>query len=672
MKYLVYSIFFAFSLLQSCTTSKPIADRIESFDYNERSVIVNPSYTKVLNPVGVSALIGGTIAGSYLGNKYSPFDESYKINRNIDPYGLALGALSGYSITYLLIRATGLGKTFQATDKGKWLNQTKSNLRLISSTNNTINVIKSNIEPNYSIREYNDLIQFFDLFRNSSYNDKVLKEALNIPLTSEQLDYIITNLIDNSEIKLLYKQRYLTSSKSIDELLIAVERYGNCNLEIEVIAKNLVKTETDFLTFLTYFPHSNFIEEIIDVVKNELSFKTLQSIIETNISQPYINKLVSVLFSKIDDLAALRAYSKKYQNYITKKEIDILAWNLAKSSHENAKELISLFPKSPFIIHEVIDFQEGEYYVGESINNVPNGFGYKLYTNHPNNYYKGSWSKGMKNGFGEEYTQYVDNDFTLYKGDYVNNEREGNATINRGNKFTYVGPVVDGIPEGQGTLTYSSGEILSYKGAFKNGQFNGHGRLEFPQNEWLEGNFKDGFVHGLATRRINTGHRVTGEYRNGKGVGIHKYTKYILGGLVEQEAGTVDFGNGDEEISVTETYNWNDNVKNNSVNENEQTISKEENEEPVIDYESIEHPGVKKVGEWEFAGGGIVETRYYSCQIEFNDWISGKLFKYEDKHTYIISSLGIRDYEYSSYDNAIKALYIYKKYGVIIKTGRIN
>ncbi|QLH28321.1 MAG: hypothetical protein HWD63_02270 [Candidatus Parvibacillus calidus] len=76
-----------------------------------------------------------------------------------------------------------------------------------------------------------------------------MKEALNIPLTSEQLDYIITNLIDNSEIKLLYKQRYLTSSKSIDELLIAVERYGNCNLEIEVIAKNLVKTETDFLTF---------------------------------------------------------------------------------------------------------------------------------------------------------------------------------------------------------------------------------------------------------------------------------------------------------------------------------------------------------------------------------------------------------------------------------------
>ena len=89
-------------------------------------------------------------------------------------------------------------------------------------------------------------------------------------------------------------------------------------------------------------------------------------------------------------------------------------------------------------------YGDGKYYIGEFINNIPNGKGIKYY----------------KNGN------------ILYDGDWVNGKPEGNGKVIYEDGIYYIGQFKNGLSHGKGIYYYSNGNI-KYDGEFVNDKYVG-------------------------------------------------------------------------------------------------------------------------------------------------------------------------------------------------------
>ena len=78
----------------------------------------------------------------------------------------------------------------------------------------------------------------------------------------------------------------------------------------------------------------------------------------------------------------------------------------------------------------------------------------------------------------------------------------------------YEGEIVNGVPNGQGTMTCCDG--IKYVGGYKDGEKNGQGTETFPNGNKFVGEFKDGKKHGQGTYTYPDGRKKLGEFREGK------------------------------------------------------------------------------------------------------------------------------------------------------------
>jgi len=125
-----------------------------------------------------------------------------------------------------------------------------------------------------------------------------------------------------------------------------------------------------------------------------------------------------------------------------------------------------------------------KYYIGEwSVStNWPHGFGiwfsagfvYEGYT------FEGKWV-GMAWNIGNEW---------IYEGNYVNDWREGFATLALIDGERYKGEYWNGDLEGLGEWVYLDGK--KYSGGWKDGLRHGYGVVEYPDGSAWQGWFKEG------------------------------------------------------------------------------------------------------------------------------------------------------------------------------------
>jgi len=91
--------------------------------------------------------------------------------------------------------------------------------------------------------------------------------------------------------------------------------------------------------------------------------------------------------------------------------------------------------------------------------------------------------------------------------------RNGNEKKNR----KYVGDILNGGPNGQGTLTFPDGR--KYIGGFKHWVRNGQGTFTYGKGESegdrYVGEFKDGNFHGQGTFTLSEGTKYEGEFKDG-------------------------------------------------------------------------------------------------------------------------------------------------------------
>ena len=198
-----------------------------------------------------------------------------------------------------------------------------------------------------------------------------------------------------------------------------------------------------------------------------------------------------------------------------------------------------------------------------NINSIPNGFGLKYNANgikeegyfkegelkgwgqiidYKGNIIMGLFDKGKVSGRGMKYS-YLNN--TLYKGDLINNNKEGKGEeIN--NENTYIGNFLNDKKNGKGKLINNiSGDIYDgnfkddlfdgeghyiykisgqeYRGEYKNGLMHGKGIYEWSQGEYYKGNFINGKKEGYGEMHWADGRSYIGPFINGRpqGVGIY-------------------------------------------------------------------------------------------------------------------------------------------------------
>ena len=163
-----------------------------------------------------------------------------------------------------------------------------------------------------------------------------------------------------------------------------------------------------------------------------------------------------------------------------------------------------------------IFFLNEEYYIGQLINELPNGKGKHYYSNGAIKY-DGDWINGKYEGKGMYYindyifyigefknglrhgkgTEYYPNGNITYQGDFINDQFEGFGTYVLENGVYYVGEWKFGLRHGKGTLYYADGKI-KYKGDWINDKFDGYGiyYLDNGDGQHYQGQFKNGEFHG--------------------------------------------------------------------------------------------------------------------------------------------------------------------------------
>lgn len=158
-------------------------------------------------------------------------------------------------------------------------------------------------------------------------------------------------------------------------------------------------------------------------------------------------------------------------------------------------------------------FPDGREYVGEILENLPNGKGSMTFAN--GDVYEGMWKDGNMEGIGTYrfYDLNKDKFTSEYVGSFRNNKIDGEGKQTFPDKSVYIGTWQNGMRTGNGALwladgsyfygiwkfnrmvrgelRLSSGDI--YDGEFLNGSFNGFGKyFSLKDNSIFEGLFKDG------------------------------------------------------------------------------------------------------------------------------------------------------------------------------------
>jgi len=353
-------------------------------------------------------------------------------------------------------------------------------------------IYKNNYGTGFLIKLFKENKELFCLMTNEHVITKEMiesKEIINIKYNYEK-KWI--------QIKLDSKSRFILYNKEMDITIIDVkdkikEKYfllPNINNNKDYINKEI---------YIVQYPEGknlSFSEgKIKDIVNNELLYdaSTKRGSSGSPILLKNTTEVIGIhkhgCISREENygslihpiLQLLNNNEKLYENdknFLRKKENDI------KNGDGN---LI----KNKLVENDTIFYENGEYYIGQSLNGLRYGKGILFYKDgkikydgyfvndkyegkgkfiwEDGNYYDGQWLNGHKHGKGIEYYK---NGSIKYDGDFANDKAEGNGKYIWEDGNSYIGQWMNGLKHGKGILFYKSGEI-EYDGNFVYGKREG-------------------------------------------------------------------------------------------------------------------------------------------------------------------------------------------------------
>ena len=178
---------------------------------------------------------------------------------------------------------------------------------------------------------------------------------------------------------------------------------------------------------------------------------------------------------------------------------------------EHNKEIWNQSENISYAKDILIQYDNGDYYIGEISKGIPNGYG-KLISKKENTYftYIGEFKNGKKEGNGNIFSS--DNLF-FYEGNWENDKKTGLGKL-IDNGIQYNGNFKDDLFNGSGSLILKDGNFL--EGEFKQGKLFGIGHLNYKNGNIYVGNFEDNLPNGKGQMTYLNGDIYYGNFLNGK------------------------------------------------------------------------------------------------------------------------------------------------------------
>jgi hypothetical protein len=204
----------------------------------------------------------------------------------------------------------------------------------------------------------------------------------------------------------------------------------------------------------------------------------------------------------------------------------------------------------------VMRYYNGNKYVGEFIDDFPEGFGTFTYVEIGENgersgrhRYEGDFKRGKRQGKG----LYVSANGDTYTGLFENNLYHGMGTLKSNNGDIYEGEWKKGRASGKSnTVKYRNGDL--YVGGMKAGFLHGEGEFRWRRNQGsYKGEWFKGQPQGRGIRIFLNGNKFTGSFYDGRinGDGVMSYANgeispsrlpTFTSRLLMQEISTSDLG----------------------------------------------------------------------------------------------------------------------------------
>jgi hypothetical protein len=173
-------------------------------------------------------------------------------------------------------------------------------------------------------------------------------------------------------------------------------------------------------------------------------------------------------------------------------------------------------------------YHNGNKYVGEFVDDFPEGFGTFTYVEIGENgersgrhRYEGDFKRGKRHGKG----LYVSANGDSYTGMFENNVYQGKGTLKSSNGDIYEGEWRRGRASGKSnTIKYRNGDV--YIGGMKAGFLHGEGEFKWRKSQGsYKGEWFKGQPQGRGVRIFLNGNKFTGSFYNGRinGDGVMSY-----------------------------------------------------------------------------------------------------------------------------------------------------
>ena len=144
----------------------------------------------------------------------------------------------------------------------------------------------------------------------------------------------------------------------------------------------------------------------------------------------------------------------------------------------------------------------GDCYIGEFRNDVMHGIGRETY-GAVEDYYKGEWKHGQKEGIG----LYVYANGAHYRGEWKSGNKHGKGILQYTNGDYYDGEWEYGVEHGHGYFAWISAGAYHH-GEWKQGKYHGHGVHNYGDGTNFSGQWKDGLRYGWGVYTNHLGERI--------------------------------------------------------------------------------------------------------------------------------------------------------------------
>ncbi len=527
----------------ACTTKRPIYYTASAPDYNLRKNYRDAHFKKKINLPGILAVAGATTVGAYLGYQsyLLVFTNKEGARTTNKPANAVLGGVVGFGISSLgNYLVSGLGKEFSLqnkTDRERWLRQYDPKLIDLSQSlaNNQFYVLPRKAESIFEVRKLTDGHDFLFAFPESPRRNEVFKKSLGF---AKRADFPL--LIAKCESCLAAteaKRTYIRWSEGFGQFDEARARYpevikSELKDTLEFWAANSVRSTDDFLKFQKFAPQSKYKDLAFE---KPLLSENITGLIALAKAFPEAKKrqaAVERCFELAFSFAELLVVAKAFPEF---KDLGAARGESLISRHDDVYDFAENFPKYSRL---------GKYgfdpYVGDNPR-LPNGYGK---TAGSAGYYVGQFKNGKKEGKGKTTSEYEE-----HEGSYVNDNYGGEGFIKSingaGRSYTYKGNFSKGYQHGYGEFNggpnfpsmVSKTEDINYAGQWKNGSMTGNGKLKWKGGDnWYDGEFLDGYFHGVGTLRISSGVQISGPWKDGEPNGFMTLKKWTILGIFSAEA----------------------------------------------------------------------------------------------------------------------------------------